>query len=110
RDRLLLAWFGPRGLNFLLLILLPVFAGIPGTQSLFALCSLVLLLSVVVHGSAPMFLLVRQKKRLHSSPPDSIPPASGATGTRQSKQTIPIPVLQPPLEQQNSTIDSQVAT
>lgn len=109
RDRLLLAWFGPRGLSSLLLILLPVFAGIPGTQSLFALCSLVVLLSVVVHGSAPMFLLVRQKQRLRSSPPDASPPAPGATGTRQSKQTIPIPVLQPPPEQQDSTTASQVA-
>src|SRR5215510_11814366 len=30
RGRLLIAWFGPRGLSSLLLVLLPVFAGLPG--------------------------------------------------------------------------------
>ena len=36
RDRRLIAWFGPRGLSSLLLILLPVFAGMPGSERLFA--------------------------------------------------------------------------
>src|SRR5918993_5395402 len=49
RGRLLIAWFGPRGLSSLLLILLPVFAGVPGSDQLFAICSLVVLVSVVVH-------------------------------------------------------------
>src|SRR5688500_7749142 len=35
RGRLLIAWFGPRGLSSLLLILLPVFAGLPGGGRLF---------------------------------------------------------------------------
>ncbi|MGH9883091.1 MAG: cation:proton antiporter, partial [Pyrinomonadaceae bacterium] len=34
RGRLLIAWFGPRGLSSLLLILLPVFAGVPGSDQL----------------------------------------------------------------------------
>lgn len=56
RGRLLIAWFGPRGLSSLLLILLPVFAGLPGSDRLFAVCSLVVLASVVLHGGSPMLL------------------------------------------------------
>lgn len=52
RARLALAWFGPRGLSSLLLILLPVFAGLPGSDRLFAICGVVVLLSVVVHGGS----------------------------------------------------------
>jgi NhaP-type Na+/H+ or K+/H+ antiporter len=53
RSRRIIAWLGgPRGLSSLLLILLPVFAGIPGSDRLFAITSLVVLLSVVIHGTA----------------------------------------------------------
>jgi NhaP-type Na+/H+ or K+/H+ antiporter len=52
RDRRLIAWFGPRGLSSLLLILLPVFAGMPGSVHLFEITCLVVLLSVVLHGAA----------------------------------------------------------
>lgn len=62
RDRLLIAWFGPRGLSSLLLALLPVFAGLPGSDRLFALCCLVVLLSVVLHGGAPI-VLARKTRR-----------------------------------------------
>jgi len=56
RSRLLIAWFGPRGLSSLLLILLPVFAAVPGTQLLFGICCFIVLLSVVLHGGSLMFL------------------------------------------------------
>jgi NhaP-type Na+/H+ or K+/H+ antiporter len=56
RSRLLIAWFGPRGLSSLLLILVPVFGGVPGSQSLFVICCLVVLLSVALHGSSLMLL------------------------------------------------------
>ena len=62
RGRLLIAWFGPSGLSSLLLILLPVFAGLPGSDRLFAICSLAVLLSIVVHGGSPM-LLARMARR-----------------------------------------------
>jgi sodium/hydrogen antiporter len=58
-ERVLIAWFGPRGLSSLLLVLLPVFAGIAGSEQLFAICSLVVLLSVIVHGGTP-FILARR--------------------------------------------------
>lgn len=63
RGRLLIAWFGPRGLSSLLLILLPVFAGMPGGKQLFAVCSLVVLVSVVLHGGSPMLLAGIARKR-----------------------------------------------
>ncbi|HYO48265.1 MAG TPA: cation:proton antiporter [Chloroflexia bacterium] len=56
RDKALISWFGPRGLSSLLLVLLPVFAGLPGSEALFALCCLVVLLSVVLHGGSLMFV------------------------------------------------------
>src|SRR5882724_7048961 len=56
RSRLLIAWFGPRGLSSLLLILLPVFAGATGSQQLFEISCLVVILSVAVHGGSLMFL------------------------------------------------------
>ncbi|HSF29877.1 MAG TPA: cation:proton antiporter [Candidatus Tectomicrobia bacterium] len=63
-DRLLIAWFGPRGLSSLLLVLLPVFAGLPGSDQLFAICCLVVLLSVAVHGGSPVFLGRRTRRRV----------------------------------------------
>lgn len=56
RGRAIIAWFGPSGLSSLLLVLLPVFAGLPGSDRLFAVCSLIVLLSVVIHGTSPMLL------------------------------------------------------
>jgi NhaP-type Na+/H+ or K+/H+ antiporter len=54
RNLFLIAWYGPRGLSSLLLVLLPVFAGTPGAGRLFSLCSLVVLLSVALHGGSLM--------------------------------------------------------
>jgi sodium/hydrogen antiporter len=56
RGRFVIAWFGPSGLSSLLLILLPVFAGVPGSDRLFRICALIVLISVVVHGTSPMLL------------------------------------------------------
>jgi NhaP-type Na+/H+ or K+/H+ antiporter len=61
RSRVLIGWFGPRGLASLLLVLLPVFEGVPGSDQLFALCSIVVLFSVALHGGTPM--LWRSKGR-----------------------------------------------
>ena len=63
RGRLLIAWYGPSGLSSLLLILLPVFAGLPGSGHLFEVCSLVVLASVVLHGGSPMLLARAARKR-----------------------------------------------
>src|ERR1700752_763931 len=63
KGRLLIAWFGPRGLSSLLLVLLPVFAGLPESNYLFAVCSLIVLCSVVIHGGSPMLLATLARRR-----------------------------------------------
>jgi NhaP-type Na+/H+ or K+/H+ antiporter len=49
--RRIIVWFGPRALSSFLLVLLPVFAGIPGSGRLFPVTALVVLLSVAGHGA-----------------------------------------------------------
>ena len=53
KNRALIAWFGPRGLSSLLLVLLPVFDGLPYSEYLLTACCLVVLFSVVLHGVTP---------------------------------------------------------
>src|SRR5919201_83942 len=48
--RAFIAWFGPRGLSALLLILLVVQAGLPAGDRLLAITGLEVLVSVIVHG------------------------------------------------------------
>lgn len=69
RGRAIIAWFGPSGLSSLLLVLLPVFAGLPGSDRLFAVCSLIVLLSVVIHGTSPMLLARFCKPKETEEPP-----------------------------------------
>ena len=47
----IVVWFGPRALSSFLLVLLPVFAGVPGAASLFPVTALVVMISVVGHGA-----------------------------------------------------------
>ena len=50
--RAFIGWFGPRGLNSLLLALLAVQAGVPGAEGLLAITGVVVLVSVVAHGAS----------------------------------------------------------
>lgn len=50
--RAFIAWFGPRGLNSLLFALLVVQAGVAGSEFLLALTGLVVVVSVLVHGTS----------------------------------------------------------
>ena len=49
-GRAFIAWFGPRGLNSLLLALLAIEAGVPEGRELFALAGVVVIASTFVHG------------------------------------------------------------
>ncbi len=69
QDRRLIALFGPRGLSSLLLVLLPVFAGIAGSERLFSIASLVVLSSVVIHGGGIAWFLHAHRAPSHSSLP-----------------------------------------
>lgn len=50
--KLFVSWFGPRGLNSLLLALLVVQAGIPGAELLLAVVGIVVIASVSIHGAS----------------------------------------------------------
>ena len=50
--RAFIGWFGPRGLNSLLLALLVVEAGVPGSEFLLGVVGVVVTVSVVAHGTS----------------------------------------------------------
>ena len=54
--RVFVAWFGPRGLNSLLLALLVVHAALPEATELLATVGVVVIASVVLHGASAPFL------------------------------------------------------
>ena len=93
RGRLLIAWFGPSGLSSLLLVLIPVFAGLPGSDRLFAVCSLVVLLSVVIHGGSPMLLARFCKEDKSKQTPLPEPAiATPLTELQRVEPTVPQPI------------------
>lgn len=73
-SRRLIVSFGPRALSSLLLVLLPVFAGIEGSARLFPVTALVVLMSVVVHGGM-LTVLGRRRRPARARAGPSTPPA-----------------------------------
>ena len=73
--RRLIVWFGPRALSSLLLVFLPVFAGIPGSERLIPPVSLVVLLSVAGHGGLLVWATHGLKRREER---EAIPAAAAA--------------------------------
>lgn len=90
RSRRLIVWFGPRGLSTLLLVLLPVFAGLSDADKLFAPAALVVLLSVVVHGGTLMFARKPGTRAERPLPVVAEPPqpADTAPAPRQDRITL----------------------
>ncbi len=88
RGRLIIAWYGPSGLSSLLLVLLPVFAGVPGSDRIFRVCALIVLISVVLHGATPMLLARGARKReSEQEPPTPAPP-------EPLRESRPLPVIE----------------
>jgi NhaP-type Na+/H+ or K+/H+ antiporter len=58
-DRRLLAWLGPRGLSSLLLVMLAAIARVDGAEEMFAVTSLAVLISIVLHGGGILWLTQR---------------------------------------------------
>jgi len=71
-DRKLIALFGPRGLSSLLLVLLPVFAGVPGAERWLTITCLVVLLSLVIHGVI-IGLFLRREPAIRRAAPSVLP-------------------------------------
>jgi NhaP-type Na+/H+ or K+/H+ antiporter len=88
RERKLVSLFGPRGLSALLFLLVPVFADVPGSQELFTVACLVVLLSVVIHGGGIAIFL-----RANTAPGAKVDTAAGGTrapATRASERPAPV--------------------
>lgn len=62
--RLFISWFGPRGLNSLLLALLAVQGGVPGSEWLMAVTGVVVIVSVVLHGATAAPLAAAYSRRV----------------------------------------------
>ncbi|MEP6572585.1 MAG: cation:proton antiporter [Gemmatimonadota bacterium] len=87
-DRRLIALLGPRGISSLLLSLLPVFEGMPGAERLFTITCLVVLLSILLHGTG-MAILLRNRAL-----PEVVADAPGAErvpGPGVSDALAPVP-------------------
>jgi NhaP-type Na+/H+ or K+/H+ antiporter len=88
KTRRIIAWCGPRGLSSLMLVLLPVFAGVPGSERLFATTCLVVLLSVALHGTGIAIFLRRTEgsvidpKKVSSAPVTTEPDPDAAIPER----------------------------
>jgi NhaP-type Na+/H+ or K+/H+ antiporter len=95
RSRRLIAWFGPRGLSSLLLVLLPVFAGLPGASRLFVICSLVVLVSVVLHGGSPLLLARSARKEALKETGGIVPGAVEPFGTESPGSACAVAQDQP---------------
>jgi NhaP-type Na+/H+ or K+/H+ antiporter len=88
RGRLLIAWFGPSGLSSLLLILLAVFAGVPGSDTLFRISALVVMISIVLHGTSPMLLTRFGPKT--QVPIEPVEPPSPAPEVVKEPRSLPV--------------------
>jgi NhaP-type Na+/H+ or K+/H+ antiporter len=95
KEKLLISWFGPRGLSTLLLVLLAVFASAPGAEYMFAVCSLVVLVSIVLHGGSMMFLgrISGRKARARAEAAAAAP--SGGIAPSQPQQLPPAQATEP---------------
>jgi NhaP-type Na+/H+ or K+/H+ antiporter len=87
-TRRVVAWAAPRGLSSLLLILLQVFAGLPGSDRLFAITSLVVLLSVALHGTG-IALFLRKTEGPVSAAPAEVMPKAPATPAPKADARVP---------------------
>ena len=88
RNRGVIAWYGPRGLSSLLLVLLPVFAGAAYSERMLSICCLVVLFSVVLHGLSPSFLCRTPKLAEKAAEPVEAAPVlaeSGADGLSKAE-------------------------
>lgn len=93
RSHALIVWYGPRGLSALLLVLLPIFAGLPGAERLFPPTALVVLLSVVIHGGSLMLIGKRDAAAGTRGPGVSPPDVDEARGAVADRERITLEEL-----------------
>jgi sodium/hydrogen antiporter len=96
RSRMVIAWYGPSGLSSLLLVLLPVFAGVPGSDLLFRISALIVLISIVIHGASPTLLARFCKEEVKQEEPSAPEPV---------KEPLSLPVVETPVGAQSITLE-----
>ncbi len=104
RGRMVIAWYGPSGLSSLLLILLPVFAGIPGSDQLFRISSLIVLISIIIHGASPTLLARFCSKPKAQEIPEPAQPEPAPAAEREVRS---LPVIE---SQSSEAVGSQSIT
>ena len=110
RNRRIIAWCGPRGLSSLLLVLLPVFAGVPGSDRLFAITSLVVLLSVAIHGTGIALFIRRTEGPLPAAAATAAPVTTEPDPERPVPERITIDELRRLREAMKPVILADVRT
>jgi NhaP-type Na+/H+ or K+/H+ antiporter len=106
--RFIIAWFGPRGLSSLLLILLPVFSGVAGSENLFSICCLVVLFSIVIHGGSLMVLGKKNPESKEPLPSKVVVTPSGVTmPSVHVGQIVPVSQTRTDLDQSEGSITIQ---
>jgi NhaP-type Na+/H+ or K+/H+ antiporter len=93
--RAFIAWFGPRGLSALLLILLVVQAGLPAGDRLLALTGLVVLVSVIVHGVTATPFSRAYGRRVARARPTLPEEREGSAGGLFSEEATTVPRITP---------------
>ena len=88
-----ISWFGPRGLNSLLLALLVVQAGVPGAELLLAVVGVVVIASVTIHGASAAPVSAWYERRAASETLDE-ERASTAAGLF-SHAEVDVPLMKP---------------
>jgi NhaP-type Na+/H+ or K+/H+ antiporter len=111
RERRIIALFGPRGLSSLLLVLLPVFAGIQGAEQLFMVTSLVVLCSILLHGGG-ITIFLRRNRNSPLPPADAVqldraPVGSPITAGKSTRSPLPV-AEQAATESDKITIDEML--
>jgi NhaP-type Na+/H+ or K+/H+ antiporter len=104
RSRRLIGMFGPRGLSSLLLVLLPVFAGVPGAEYLFVVTCLVVLISVVVHGGGIALYL----RRTGGAASGATAPPSAEPAPRASERPAAVQARAPRPAQADETVPERI--
>ena len=95
-GRALLAWFGPRGLNSLLLLILAVSEGIPQADRVFGIVGVTVLASIVLHGTSatPLAAWYGRKARREELPEETLADAglllhAGGTPKGEAARMLP---------------------
>lgn len=93
-GKAMLSWFGPRGLNSLLLVILAVAAGMPDGPRVFGIVSVVVVISIIIHGGSATPLLAWYGKSVREQrlPEETAIDAGrllNADGARMTEANVP---------------------